>query len=67
MLKLARIVNEIPEICVITENELDGDNNDSFDDDQSYIYINEGEPLVCIDIENNLKISSSQRMVCYKL
>lgn len=55
MVKLARIVNEIPEMCVMTENELDGDNNDSFDDDQSDIYINEGEPLSCIDIENELK------------
>ncbi|KAE9525644.1 hypothetical protein AGLY_014171 [Aphis glycines] len=55
MVKLARIVNEIPEMCVMTENELDGDNNDSFDDDQSDIYINEGEPLSCIDIENELR------------
>ena len=56
MVKLARIVNEKPEICVMTEiNEQDCDDNSSFDDDLSDVYINEGGPLSCNDIENELE------------
>jgi len=52
MVKLARIVNETPEISIMTGvNEEECDNNDSFDDD---VYINEGGPLSSTDIENEL-------------
>lgn len=55
MVKLARIVNEAPEQCIMTGiNEQECDNNDSFDDDQSDVYINEGGQLSSTDIENEL-------------
>jgi len=56
MVKLVRIVNEKQEMCVMTEiNEQDGDDNGSFDDDLSDVYINEGRPLSSIDIEIELE------------
>jgi len=53
MVKLARIVNVTSEICVTTE--INEQEYGSFDDDQSDVYINEGGPLSCADIENELE------------
>jgi len=56
MVKLARIVNDRPEIFVTTtENEQDDNDRDTIDDDESDNYVNEGEPLSCTDIENELE------------
>jgi len=56
MVKLARIVNDRPEIFVTTtENEQDDNDRDTIDDDESDVYVNEGELLSCTDIENELE------------
>lgn len=56
MVKLARIVNDRPEIFVTTtENEQDDNDRDTIDDDESDVYVNEGELLSCTYIENELE------------